>query len=82
MDDDYLLIGWVRELRDLSYFPSLHMNKEFKFTLKKLLFKFILMKHWNYVNVWSLKSPFLNSTSYRFRNAFPVWWELRTICEH
>lgn len=30
------------------------------------------MKHWNYLNVWSLKSPFLNSTSYRFRNAFPV----------
>lgn len=31
------------------------------------------MKHWNYLNVWSLKSPFLNSTSYRFRNALPVW---------
>lgn len=31
------------------------------------------MKHWNYLNVWSLKSPFLNITSYRFRNAFPVW---------
>lgn len=39
MDDDYLLIGWARELRDLSYFPSLHMNTEF--TLKKLLFKLI-----------------------------------------